>query len=187
VESVLERGRDSEVPAAAAQAPEELGFGPGIDAHPLSLGGHKVDRDEVVHGQAMLAHQVPQAAAQSEPANAGLAHDPGGRRQAEPLRRPVELTQQRAAARPHRACSRVDLDRVHEREVDHQPVVAHGVPGDGVSAAAHRDGQIPFPRETDGLDDIVRARAPGDERRSPVDGAVPDAAGFVVAFLARSD
>jgi hypothetical protein len=58
------------------------------------------------------------------------------------------------------------------------------MPGDGVTTSTHRDEQVALPREPDGLDHIVGARAPGDEPRMPVDGAVSDAAGLVVALLA---
>jgi hypothetical protein len=58
VQPVLERGRDPEVSATTAQTPEQLGLGLGIGVHPLALGGDDVHGEQVVHRQAVLAHQV---------------------------------------------------------------------------------------------------------------------------------
>jgi len=70
-------------------------------------------------------------------------------------------------------------------EIEHDAPVAHGVAGDGVTASTHRDEQVALPSEPDGLQHVVGTRTPGDERRTPVDGAVPDPARLVVALLAR--
>jgi hypothetical protein len=74
----------------------------------------------------------------------------------------------------------------HLREVDHQAAVVDCVAGDVVAAALDRDEQVLLAREVDGVDDIGRAAALHDQRRSTVDQPVPDRARVVVAWIAGS-
>jgi len=112
-----------------------------------------------------------------------VAHDSAGGGEPVLLGGAIELSQENPAGRAHGTARWVHLNRLHEREVYHEPPVAHGVSGDGVPAPAYRDEQVALRREPDGLDDVVEARAKGDERRTPIDGAVPDAASFVITLL----
>ena len=95
---------DAEVAAAAAQRPEQVGVlgrawhAPAApSASTTSAARQRVDR------QPVLAHQPADAAAEREPADAGVGDLAG--RDGEPvlLRRGVELAEQRAAADPHDA------------------------------------------------------------------------------------
>ena len=47
----------------------------------------------------------------------------------------------------------------------------------------HRNEKVSAHRESHGLDDVIGAGAACDQGGAPVDGAVPDAASFVVALL----
>jgi hypothetical protein len=184
VQRVLERGRDAEVPAAAAQAPEELGLAVGGRAHPLAAGGDEVDGAQVVDGKAMAAHEVAEAAAEREPADPGVADHAAGGGEPGTLRGVVELAPQHAARRTRGARLRVHPHRLHERQVDHHAVVGDGVAGDGMTAATDGDAQVLLAREAHGGGDVVGAGAARDERGPAVDRAVPHAPGFVVALLA---
>jgi hypothetical protein len=155
----------------------------GVDAQPLARRGHEVDGEQVVDGQPVLAHQVPEAAAEGQPPDPRVADEPARRGEPAAGRRAVELAPQHAARRARRARLGVDRDGLHQRQVDHHAAVAHAMPSDRVAAAADRDDQVAFAREADRLDDVVGARAAGDERREAVDRAVPDAARLVVALL----
>jgi hypothetical protein len=166
-------------------APQQLRLGVGVHPAPLALGGDQVDGDQVVHGQAVPAHQVAQPAAQGEAADAGVAHDPGRGGQPEPLGGAVQLAQQDAAGGADGALRRVDPDGPHQRQVDHQPAVDDGVAGHGVAAAPDRDRQVVVAGEADRPDHVVGPGAAGDQYRAAVDGAVPDPAGLLVALLAR--
>ena len=168
VQPVLERGGDAEVAAAAAQAPEQLGLGARrrrACARPSAVTS-STDA-QVVDGQAVLAHQVAEPAAERQPADAGVADRsrrswPG--RTAWVAR--SSSPQSSAAGRARRARGRVDADRPSSATGrSSAPPSQHGVPGDGVAAAADRDEQLALAGEAHGLDDVVGARAARDQRR----------------------
>ena len=82
---------------------------------------------------------------------------------------------------------RVDLDRLHLREIDHDAVVAGREPGDVVAAAADRDRELSLAGVGERGDHVGGARAMGDQRRPLVDHRVPDASALVVARVGFSD
>jgi hypothetical protein len=73
VKAKLELGDDPEVPAATAQAPEEIGILGLAGGDQLAFGGDEVDREELVDGQSVLAVQPADAAAEREAGDAGVA------------------------------------------------------------------------------------------------------------------
>ena len=75
---------------------------------------------------------------------------------------------------------RIGLYRVHVREVDHQPPVAHRLPGPGVAAAPDRNQELPFPGEGYGQAHVLCGRTPGDEGGMFVVHAVPDFTSAVI-------
>ena len=179
------RGGDAEVAAAAAQPPEQLRLGLGVDVHPLAVGGHEVDGEQVVDGQAVLAHEVPEPAAERQPADAGVADDPAGGGEPELLGGAVELAPEDAAGRARGARRRVDrIAFISERSIitppsqTAWPATAWPPPRTETSRSRSR-------AKRTAVDDVVGAGAAGDQRRAAVDRAVPDPAGLVVAFLAR--
>ena len=93
----LERGHDAEVAAAAAQAPEQLGVLVLAGVHELAVGGDDVGGEQVVAGQAELAHQPADAAAEREPGDPGGGHEPAGDGEPEGLRLVVEVRPRAAA------------------------------------------------------------------------------------------
>ena len=137
--------------------------------HGLAVGGDQVGPEEVVHGQAEPAHGVSEPAAKGQPADPGVADDPGRGGQPELLGGPVQLAQQHPPGGAGGAAAPVD----------------HGVAGDGVATAPDRGRQVALAGEPDGQGHVVGAGAAGDQGRAPVDGPVPDPAGLVVALLTR--
>ena len=178
----LERevGDDAEVAAAAPQPPEQVGVLVLVGHHELAVGGDHVAGAEGVDGEAELAHEVADAAAQGQAADAGVADEAAGGGQPEGLGLPVEMGVEAAALDLDRPGLGVDPRSGHCRQVDHQPVVAHGVAGDGVPAAPDGRVEALVAAEADGGDDVGHARAAGDQRRPALDVAVPDLADLVV-------
>ncbi len=68
VEPVLEAGRDAEVAPTTTHSPEQLGLLFGAGSQSASVGGHDVDRQEVVDGHAVFPHEVADAPSQRQPA-----------------------------------------------------------------------------------------------------------------------
>ena len=108
VQLELELGHDREVAAATAQGPEEVGV-LGLRGRQHVAGrGDAARRDEVVDRQPVLPAQPPHAAAEGQPADAGVADQPDGYGEAVLLGGRVEVAEQRSPAdlRPPRV--RVD-------------------------------------------------------------------------------
>ena len=184
VRQVLERGHHAEVAASSAQGPEEVGVLVRARAQVAPVGGDELARDEVVDRHAVCAALVGVPAGEREAGDTRLRDHPAGNREAEGLRLAVDVGPRTATLRPDGAPLRIDPDAAHEREVDHDAVVADCRPGDVVPAAAHRQGQVVLPGEVHGGDDIGRAGTHDDDERSLVDHSVPDAPRLVVVRVA---
>ena len=64
VEAVPEAGDDPEVAATAADRPEQVRVVVGVDEPDLAVGGHDLRGEQRVDREAVLAHQVADAAAE---------------------------------------------------------------------------------------------------------------------------
>ena len=101
----FEGGRDAEVGAGPAQAPEQFRVLVAAGRDVAAVGGHQLDRAKVVDGQAEPPLKPAHAATQRQAGDAGVADHADRAYQAVRLRRLVELAQQRAAVCPRRARS----------------------------------------------------------------------------------
>jgi hypothetical protein len=119
--------------------------------------------------------------------NAGRSDDAAGRHEAVGLARRVEIEPGRAAARVRDPGIAVYVDTAHQRQIDHEPVVAHAVPSGVVPAAAHGDFQRLRPCEVEGGRDVAGAEAPHDEGRPAIDEGVEAAARCVVSGIGWTD
>src|SRR5262245_46240505 len=72
----FEGGSYTEMAAAAADGPEQIGLFFFARAHYLALSGDKFDGPEVVEGEAIFAHQPAQSATQREPGDTRTRNDP---------------------------------------------------------------------------------------------------------------
>ena len=187
VQCELELRDDAEVPAAAPQAPEELGVLRLGCVDDPAVGGDDLRGEEVVAREPVLAHQPADPAAERE------AADARGRDEAARCREPVRLglvvdvAPDRAAADVRAPLGGVDQDAAHPGQVDHDPVVAGREAGDAVAAAPHRNRQVVAAREPDGGGHVRCARRLDDERGPFVVEAVPHRACLVVSLVLGSD
>jgi hypothetical protein len=184
VQAQRQRGGDPEVGPGPAQAPEQLRVLAGPGPHPLALGGHQLDGEQVVQGQAVPSDQPPDPAAEGQATHAGVGDVPGRAGQPERLGLAVELPEQGSAVGHGHPAGRVDPDPAHRRQVDHDAAVAGREPRVAVAAAAHRDQQVLVAGEAHGRDHVLDVAAAGDHRRAGVGGGVPDDPGPVVAGVA---
>jgi hypothetical protein len=152
-----------------------------VDLQDTAVGGDELGREEVVDGEAMLADQEADPAAEGQPADAdrpGVA-EPGGQ--------PVGTHRLGVGAGgqpglgPGGTASAVDVQVGHGRQVEDDAAVAGAVAGQAVPAAAHGQLKAAVAGQADDLGDLGRGGGP-DHRRGPaVPLAVEDLAGLVVA------
>ena len=182
-----EAGDDAEVAAAAAQRPEQLGVGVGVDLDDLAAGQDELEGDEVVAGQAVLAGEPADPAAEREAGHAGLGHDPG--RDDQPVRRGrgVDVAEPAAAARVHQLALRIDGDLAQPGQVDGQAAVRHGLARHVVAAAADRRRQAVLAGHADRGHHVLGAGAAQDQAGAPVDHGVPEQPGPLVLGVVRAD
>ena len=187
VQIELEGGDDAEIASAAAQAPEEVGVLRRARGEDLAVGGDHLGRAQVVAGQAVLAHQPADPAAQREAGDAGGRDQAPGSGESVLLGRRVELPPGDAALGGGGAAAHIHRDALHRREVDDDAVVAGREAGNAVAAAAHGDVEPLAAREADCVAHVGGIGAAGDHRRAGVMGAVPDRTSLVVGAVAGPD
>src|SRR5262245_2142380 len=101
------------------------------------------------------------------------------------LRLAVVLLPEDAALGSGEPRSGIDMDALHRRQVDHEPVVDGGPTGHVVAATADGHFQIQRPGELHGVGHVGGAPAAGDEGRALVYEPVVNAASLLVAGVAR--
>ena len=181
------RADDAEVPAAAAQCPEQVGVIVGRCPDDVALGGDQLGPREIVDGEPVFAHEPAEAAAQAETANARVTHDAARGCQTVCLGLEVDVTPQGATLDVCDALDRIDGDSAHRREVDHDPVVAHRGAGHAVAPTSYGDLEVAVAGEAHRGGHVGGTAAAGDQSRAPVDGAVPYGACIVVSIVVGCD
>ncbi|MDP9629377.1 UNVERIFIED_ORG: hypothetical protein J2W85_001438 [Ensifer adhaerens] len=73
------------------------------------------------------------------------------------------------------------MDGIHGRHIDHQTIIANGVAGDIVPAAANGDGEPMRPRMVYRCDDVGSIAASGNQGRPPIDQPVPNHSSSVIS------
>ena len=158
------------------------------DARTMSpVRGDHLGLHEVVDGEPVLAHEPPDAAAQAEAADAGVAHDAARGGQTVCLCLVVDVAPQGTTLDEGRAVDEIDRDGAHRREVDDDPVVAHCGAGDVVASASYGDLEVAVAGEAHRCGHVGGAAAAGDQSGSSVDRAVPHGSGVVVVMVVGGD
>ena len=182
-----ERGDDAEVPAAAAQRPEQVGVGVFAGGDEGAVGEHDVGGQQVIHGEAEAAGQVADAAAESQAGHAGGPDEAGRGGHAEFHGRVVDVSPGAAGIGADGAAGRVDGRAAQQRQVDDQGAVGYPEPGAAVAAAADGDLRAVAAGEPDAADDVGGVPAARDRGRMLVDHAVVHGARLVVTRISRHD
>jgi hypothetical protein len=158
--------------------------------HPLALGtsrdefavsSNDIGRNQGITAEAMLATEPPQPTAEGQSCDAGLGDDTKRRREAEGLGLAVEISQRCAASGPRPADNRIDTHGVHARKIDHHAVVARGIAGDIVTAAANSYQEVIFSGKSDRTDHIGCTAASDNNGWAFIRQCVPNSARLVVA------
>ena len=131
----------AKVAAAAAQGPEEIGVLALAGRDKTAIGQDDVRLEQVVDRQAVLAREVARAPAEGEARDAGGRDDAKGHGQAERVGGVIDVARRAAGIDPNGAARRIDAHALHQRQVDHQTVVAAAKAGAVVAAAPDGDEQ----------------------------------------------
>ena len=180
VQAELELGDDPEVASAPTYAPEQVGVLGLAGPDEFAGRGDEIDRYELIDRQPVLPHEPADAAAEGEPRKARRGDDARGDGQAMRLRRAIEIAETNARLGTGRTRFGVDVDGVHQAEIDDDAVVAHRQAREAVTSTADGDRQARLVAERNGSDDVGHALAPRDEGRKSIDRAVPDLPMLVV-------
>jgi len=183
----LQRGDDPEIAASAANCPEEIFIFTDADCQVFALGSHQVGGDHVVAAQPVLAHQPPDPPAQGKAANSGGRDDTARGGEAIFFGFAVERRPRGATLNERGLPAGVDLDGIHQREIDHQDAVGDGLARDAVATSANGDGKPELSGEANHLHKIGDAGRTDNRARLAVDHSVPHAPNALVFRIARGE
>jgi hypothetical protein len=129
----------------------------------------------------MNPHEPTITAAQRKSGNADLRIRPAGNRQTKGLSCAVEFAPQHSALGLRAAGRCIDLNCLHEREVDHKSIIADRCTGTIVSASPHCDEKLVLAGKAQCDHDILLFCAKGYQRGSTIDPSVPNLSSRVVS------
>ena len=187
VQPELEAGHDAEVAAAAPDRPEQVGMVGLVGDDDPAVGRHHLDRQERVDRQAVFAHEPADPATEGQPGDADAAGVPERRGQTVLGSGCGVLAGGQARLRPGDASVGVDVEALHQAEVEDDAALDRAEPGQAVRTAPHRELEAGVTGEDDRPGDVGGRGRADDQRRVAVDGRVMDLAGHVVAGILGSD
>ena len=103
------------------------------------------------------------------------------------LGRSVERPQECAALDPGALLTRVDTNRTHRSEIDHQPIIWDSQAQHAVSTATDADLEVQVARRPNRCPHVRNAAAANHETWSPVDHGVPYRARRVIARVSGGE
>ena len=159
----------------------------GIDALELAVGGHDVSRQQGVDGQAVLADEIADAAAERDPADPDGTGVPEARRQAVGRGGRRVLHRGQSGLGPGRPTLDIDVERLHVAQIQHDAVVDDRVAGSAVAAAADREREAGVTRKRDHVGDVLGVGRPDDAHGPTIDPAGHDRPGLVVLVVVGRD
>ncbi len=182
-----EGGHHTEVPAPAADPPEQVRVVLGVHVQVLPGPGDHLGADEVVEGEAVAAGQPAHAAAHRQAGDAGGAHHADGHGQ--PVRDggAVDVGEGGAGLHGHVPGRGIHVHPAQCAQVQDQPALHGAVPGHVVPSAAHGQRQARVLGRGQHRVDVRHGAHPGDGARPHVDHPVPDPPCLVVERVVGFD
>ena len=181
-EHELDRRHGTEASAAAADRPEQVRVGLGIDPADGAVGRHDLDRDDVRRGQTVAAAEPAEPSAERVPDDADVRRGAGQRRK--PVRPGGlgDLGPDHSGLDARGAVHGVDLDAAHPLHLHEDRAGELAAPrGRAVARPLHRDAQVALGGvghhgrhvcgrlgERDHRRALVNRQVPGETRSVPV-------------------
>jgi hypothetical protein len=116
-----------------------------------------------------------------------VRHDAGGDGQPELLGFAIEFPEENPGLRSSRTRRGIDPDPFHPGLIDDHAAIADRVAGKTVASPAHRGKQAVLSREAHCGNHIRNSGTTGDERRTPVDRAVPHPPVLLIRAIAGTN
>jgi hypothetical protein len=182
--SQLERGHDREAAAAAANRPEELGVGLGVDAADRALGVDDLGGEDRVRRETVLACEPAETAAERVAEHADVVGRACERSEAVRGSRVGDLLPDDAGLDACAAVVRVDVDAAHACRPQEDRAREVADRSGGVAGPLWGDAQALGARCPDRVGDIGCRLGRDDGHRALVGGEVPRGAGLVPAVVA---
>src|SRR5512146_859193 len=186
VKTTMQGGHHAEVAAAPTNAPKQVLVLRSVSGQETAIGRNNVSANDVVNGKTEFAMQVAPAAAQCQSGNANGGNNALGGGQSERLSFAVKFTELQAGLRAYSAPGRVDKDAFHGGHVNHEAAVANCFAGNTMASSTNRNENLMLAGETYAGDDVGRASAAGDDRRSPINHGIGKGASLVIAWVPRA-
>ncbi len=109
-----ELGDHPEVPAAAADRPEQVRVGFPARRPNLAIGGDDLHFDQLVDGEPETARQVSESTTEGQAGHPGLRHEAEGGGQPMLLGGPVHIAEKTAGANVNQSLLGIDTDLSHQ-------------------------------------------------------------------------
>ena len=187
LEPEVEGRHDPEVPAGAAQAPEQLGLLGLARAHKTAIRRDQLDAGQVVDREAEPSLQPADSTAERQPRDARVPDDADRAHETVGLGRDVELAEEGAPVHPRRAGHRVDDDPSHRRQVDHHAAIAARLPGGAVASGSDGQLEVVLATEADRGGDLGSAPRPDEDGGPAIVERVPEPSRIVIGRVGRRD
>ena len=168
MEPEREPRHDAEVAATTTDRPEQVRLVLGVDVVDLTIGRHDLRRDDVVDGQAVLAHEVADATAGDDAADADRTGIAEADDEAVLAGRGVDLGRREAGLGGRRLRRGVDVDRLEPAQVEDDAALGRAVAGAAVAAAPDGKLEPGVGREADDLLDVADVGGADDGGRMEV-------------------
>ena len=147
-----------------------------VGAHQAPVGGHELDRPNVIGGKTVLAAEEAQSAAERVADDTHVRGGAGQRSEPVPRRRADHLTRQHASLDPGDAPDRVDRETAHPLGLEQNRVAHRSKRGGPVSRCLGGYPLPPLSGKQDRSGDVLRGLRKHNGRRVLVDCQVPRAA-----------
>jgi hypothetical protein len=177
----------AKVAASAAQRPEEIGVLAFAGRDKTAVGQDNVRFEQVINRGAVLTREVPGAPADGEARNAGGRNDAKWHSQSERVGGMIDVAGRAASINPNGSACRFYAHAFHNREVDHQSVVATAKARATVAASTDGDKQALVAAEVHRGDDVGDVHAALNQARPLVDHAVVKSTGSIVVSITWTD
>src|ERR1700722_3363719 len=144
------KGSDNaEVSATPADRPKQVVIFFGTGCYKTAVGKHDFGFQQIIQCQAIFPGQITRSSTKSQPRDSGSRNATRRDSEAKTLSCLVEICLSAPRLSSHGICHRIDADRFHRREIDHQSMITDAESSTVVTSAADGDREVLLAGEID--------------------------------------